>query len=35
VHASGNAEEAAMEVKLWFDESELFSYQTAAERFTL
>jgi nucleoside-diphosphate kinase len=35
VHASGNAEEAAMELKLWFDESELFSYQTAAEPFTL
>lgn len=35
VHASGNAEEAAMEVGLWFAEGELFSYQTAAERFTL
>ena len=33
VHASGNVEEAKYEVELWFTESELFEYQTVAERF--
>ena len=33
VHASGNVEEAKYEVELWFSESELFEYQTVAERF--
>ena len=35
IHASGNAAEAAQEVELWFDKSELFGYQTLAERFTI
>jgi nucleoside-diphosphate kinase len=34
VHASGKVEEAKYEVELWFDESELFAYETLAERFT-
>jgi len=33
VHASGNSEEAKYEVELWFDPSELFEYETVAERF--
>lgn len=33
IHASGNVEEAKYEVDLWFDSSELFDYQTVAERF--
>lgn len=33
VHASGNVDEAKYEVELWFDSSELFDYQTLAERF--
>ncbi|WP_110079043.1 nucleoside-diphosphate kinase [Actinokineospora spheciospongiae] len=33
IHASGNPEEARYEVELWFDESELFDYQTLAEKF--
>jgi nucleoside-diphosphate kinase len=33
VHASGNVEEAKYEVELWFDPSELYDYQTLAERF--
>jgi nucleoside-diphosphate kinase len=33
VHASGNSEEAKYEVELWFDPSELFQYETLAERF--
>ncbi|MBL8160021.1 nucleoside-diphosphate kinase [Candidatus Saccharibacteria bacterium] len=31
LHASGDAEEAAQEVPLWFDEGELYEYTTAAE----
>jgi nucleoside-diphosphate kinase len=31
VHASGNRDEAKYEVALWFDESELYEYRTAAE----
>jgi nucleoside-diphosphate kinase len=31
VHASGNREEAEYEVKLWFDESELFTYRNLAD----
>jgi nucleoside-diphosphate kinase len=31
VHASGNREEAEYEVKLWFDESELFAYRNLAD----
>jgi nucleoside-diphosphate kinase len=34
VHASGNKEEAAQEVELWFDKSELHDYCTLAEIFT-
>ena len=33
VHASGNVDEAKQEVELWFDASEMFSYETVAERF--
>jgi nucleoside-diphosphate kinase len=33
VHASGKVEEAKYEVELWFGESEMFDYQTVAERF--
>jgi nucleoside-diphosphate kinase len=33
VHASGNSEEAKYEVELWFDQSELFQYETLAEKF--
>lgn len=31
VHASGNVEEAEQEIKLWFNASELYDYQTAHE----
>jgi nucleoside-diphosphate kinase len=31
VHASGNKDEADYEVKLWFDESELYAYRTVAD----
>ncbi|MFI0897226.1 nucleoside-diphosphate kinase [Streptomyces sp. NPDC020983] len=34
VHASGNKEEAAHEVDLWFDEGELHDYRTLTETFT-
>lgn len=33
VHASGNSEEAKYEVDLWFDSSDLFEYETLAEKF--
>ena len=33
VHASGNSEEAKYEVDLWFDSTELFEYETLAEKF--
>ncbi len=33
VHASGNSEEAKYEVDLWFDGTELFQYETLAEKF--
>jgi nucleoside-diphosphate kinase len=33
VHASGNSEEAKYEVDLWFSASELFEYETLAEKF--
>jgi nucleoside-diphosphate kinase len=33
VHASGNRDEAKYEVDLWFDESELYQYRTAADAF--
>jgi len=31
IHASGNAEEAATEIKYWFSDNELFDYQTGTE----
>lgn len=31
VHASATPEEAAQEIKLWFDEDELHTYETAAQ----
>lgn len=34
VHASGNKEEAKYEVELWFEDAELHTYQTLAEKFT-
>ncbi|WP_130799983.1 nucleoside-diphosphate kinase [Streptomyces otsuchiensis] len=34
VHASGNREEAAQEVELWFEPAELHRYRTLAEAFT-
>lgn len=34
VHASGNKEEADMEVDLWFNKDELHDYRTLAEIFT-
>jgi len=35
VHASGDVEEANQEIGHWFSESELYSYQTVHEKFTL
>jgi len=34
IHASGDAAEAELEIAHWFNENELFSYQTASEKFT-
>ncbi len=34
VHASGTPKEAEHEIKMWFDENELFQYQTVHERLT-
>lgn len=34
IHASGDKDEAALEIKHWFSDSELFSYQTTHEKFT-
>lgn len=34
IHASGDAGDAAQEIAHWFSESELFSYETAHEKFT-
>ena len=34
IHASGNPDEAAAEVSLWFSESELFEYKTVHEVYT-
>jgi nucleoside-diphosphate kinase len=33
IHASGNAEEAAMEIPLWFSEDEIFEYDTIHQKF--
>jgi len=34
MHASGDPEEAKAEIAHWFSESEIFSYETAHEKFT-
>jgi nucleoside-diphosphate kinase len=34
VHASGKPDEAKYEIDLWFSSSELFDYQTTAEKYT-
>jgi nucleoside-diphosphate kinase len=34
IHASGNAEEAATEIKLWFNDEELHDYTTDAQKHT-
>jgi len=34
IHASGDAEEAVLEIKHWFADSELYDYETAHEHFT-
>lgn len=34
IHASGDAEEAKLEIAHWFSESELFTYETTHEKFT-
>jgi nucleoside-diphosphate kinase len=34
IHASGDADEAELEIAHWFSESELFSYQTTHEKYT-
>jgi nucleoside-diphosphate kinase len=34
IHASGDAEEAKVEIAHWFSENELFDYETAHEKFT-
>lgn len=35
MHASGDVEEAKLEVAHWFSETELFSYETAHDKFTV
>jgi nucleoside-diphosphate kinase len=34
IHASGDADEAKLEIAHWFSEAELYEYETAHERFT-
>jgi len=34
IHASGDVEEAKLEIAHWFSETELFSYSTVHEKFT-
>ena len=34
IHASGNLQEAGEEIKVWFNEEELFDYQDLNEKFT-
>lgn len=34
VHASGSVDEAAREIKLWFDEDELYDYSDLNEKYT-
>lgn len=33
IHASGDPEEAALEIKHWFSENELFDYQRADQNY--
>lgn len=35
IHASGDPEEAKMEISYWFSDSELYSYETVHEHYTL
>ena len=35
IHASGDSDEAKLEIAHWFSESELFDYQTVHEHYTL
>lgn len=34
IHASGDADEAKLEIKHWFSDSEIYDYQSVHERFT-
>ncbi|MES2059760.1 MAG: nucleoside-diphosphate kinase [Patescibacteria group bacterium] len=34
IHASGDAEEAKLEIAHWFSESEIYSYETVHEKYT-
>src|SRR5690606_2731648 len=34
IHASGSVEEATNEIKMWFDDNELFEYKTVHEQLT-
>lgn len=34
IHASGDPEEAAMEISHWFADSDIYSYETGGEKFT-
>lgn len=34
IHASGDSDEAKLEIAHWFSESEIFSYETVHEKFT-
>jgi nucleoside-diphosphate kinase len=34
IHASGNSEEAAVEISHWFSENDLFDYETTSQKFT-
>lgn len=35
LHASGNLEEAVQEIKLWFDDSEIYSYEHSQQKIVL
>ena len=35
VHASGDAEEAALEISIWFDESEILEARSISQEFML
>ncbi len=34
IHASGDPEEAALEIAHWFSESEIYDYQTVSQKYT-